>query len=127
MAVGSGKKGRDGGVASVSLSKAAGLIEEPTHPTERSIVVKMFTRLSICLGSLRFMMLSHRFSHTDNEILIFFLTSLILLDVTGMTFFFSNIYYARTEGYMQFNYILIFAPFPFATILSPFLALFLVR
>jgi hypothetical protein len=96
------------------------------QPTERTQFEIAFNKFDMLVGITRYVFLSHRSSQTDKEILIGSLTSLILLDITCMTFYSSNIYYAITQDYNPFEFTLVFAPFPFAIIISPFLSLFLV-
>jgi len=53
-------------------------------------------KVDLWLGFIRYELLAHKNSKTDKEILIGALVSLIILDTTAITFFFSNLYYADT-------------------------------
>ncbi|EAR93114.2 transmembrane protein, putative (macronuclear) [Tetrahymena thermophila SB210] len=86
---------------------------------------KIIIQIGILMGFLRFLFLSHRNTKTEKEMLIYVLTVFIILDIFSMTFFFNNIYYAKVENFQFFDFILVFIPFPFVLIITPFIGLFL--
>ncbi|KAL4467477.1 hypothetical protein ABPG72_004545 [Tetrahymena utriculariae] len=92
---------------------------------KQKILSKTIIQIGIFMGFLRFLFLSHRNTKTEKEMLIYVMTVLIILDIFSMTFFFNNIYYANVENFQFFDFILVFIPFPFVLIITPFIGLFL--
>ncbi|KAL4442577.1 hypothetical protein ABPG74_006979 [Tetrahymena malaccensis] len=92
---------------------------------KQKILSKTIIQIGIFMGYLRFLFLSHRNTKTEKEMLIYVMTVLIILDIFSMTFFFNNIYYAKIENFQFFDFILVFIPFPFVIVITPFIGLFL--